>query len=123
MGLHVDIVRNEWHSGLQTLVARAFVKQGRFFVESLDGNKEWEEIASRSFLDPESGQKLDPDEDPDTFLESLHKGMSGSYLFATEAHSQSECSYDDLLTASVRSIDVPSQKGRLWRKRRLLRSG
>lgn len=122
--VHVDIIRNDWHAGHQTLVARAFVRDSTFVLEPLDDNKDWIEVVSRPFISLSVGRELYPEKDPELFIANLHEAMHGSYLFATEAHESFDCEYvEHISTIPVRDIEpgVPKRPS-LWR-RKVLRQG
>lgn len=121
MSLHVDVIKNEWHAGQQALVARAFVKDGHFVVDSLDGRKEWVEIVSRPFIEPQTGETLDPEKDSEAFLSKLNEAMHGSYLVATEAHEEEDCEYQSVVSIPVRGVEHAGAKRVPFWRRKLLR--
>lgn len=120
---HVDIIRNDWHAGHQIAVARAFIDGGRFVVEPLDGNKDWIDIASRTFLDRETGKPVEAESEPLAFLTKLNLAMQGSYLFATELHEESDCAYQGASSIPVRAVNSRVVKKQGFSLRRLLRQG
>lgn len=92
--LHVDLVKNEWLAGWQLAVAKASVNAGGIHVDATEGPTDWELVLLRPFLDSETGDVLDPEKEPDRFLERVHTAIHGTYLFATDAHELGECPFE-----------------------------
>lgn len=90
---HVDVVKNEWLAGFQYAVARVTVEASQVHVDTGEPDV-WMPIILRPFIDPESGDALYPQKDPDDFLDALPKAMHGTYLFATPPHEEGECQFD-----------------------------
>jgi len=45
-------------------------------------------------VDPDTGLKVSPADEPERFVRALHRHLSGDYLFATQAHEDGECDYE-----------------------------
>lgn len=88
--LHVEIVRNEWSSGRQRIVAK-LVLNGTGAIRA-EGSDQWTAVAMKPFVDLETGAELSA-EAGEPFLRGLHRHLRGDYLFATEAHDEGECDY------------------------------
>ena len=44
------------------------------------------------------GVDMDPDEDPEAFLQALSERLDGTYVFATEPHAEAECEHASVST-------------------------
>lgn len=97
--VHVDLVKNEWLAGYQVVVARITLSGGAIKVEAQDAD--YREVALR----PVGG--IDPETDPEGFLNTLAEHVHGSYLFATEPHQDDACKFKGMV------VPIASQSDRL----------
>src|SRR2546423_11261703 len=88
MALHVDVIKNEWAAGIQHRVAAVSVIKGDVHIDAGDPAS-WHETVMRAVAD------VEPRGNVRGFLDALHEGLSGSYLFATEPHDERSCPYRD----------------------------
>jgi hypothetical protein len=89
---HVDIVRNDWLAGRQSVVARASLADGKLTIDSPQPGT-WSEVVLRPLRDPDTGKPISADGDPDRFFAALSSQLHGSHLFATEPHEEQECPF------------------------------
>jgi hypothetical protein len=89
---HVDVVKNEWLAGYQVVVAQVSAGVEGLLINS--PNPEfWSEVVMRPIVVAETGDEVHAEKDPQRFLALLPRGIHGTYLFATEPHSERECPY------------------------------
>ena len=86
MAFHVDIIKTEPTAGTERRLAKIAVEHGQLVIESLD-EAYWQEA-----LAPVA-RKVDPDDDPEAFLDSLSERLEGTYVFATKPHDEAECEH------------------------------
>ena len=100
---HVDVVKNEWLAGFQHVVARVF-PEGDVVVVDTDDPKRWEPIILRPFVDPESGEEINPEQGAE-FVVRLHEQIKGDYLFATELHDETACPFHERLVVPIARVE------------------
>ena len=86
MAFHVDIIKTDPTAGTQRRLAKVAVEHGQLVIESPD-EAYWREALARV------GRKVDPDDDPKAFLDSLNERLDGTYVFATKPHDEAECAH------------------------------
>lgn len=101
MPLHVDVVKVDWGKGTQTRVAQVYATSDDIKV---DGG--YDDVIRRPYTDRESGKRLEPNTDPERFVEQLHTVMSGSYLVATELHDDDACLFREEETLALESAET-----------------
>jgi hypothetical protein len=101
MPLHVDAVKVDWGKGTQTRVAQVYATSDDIKV---DGG--YDDVIRRPYTDRESGKRLEPNTDPERFVEQLHTVMSGSYLIATELHDDDTCIFREEDTLALESAET-----------------
>jgi hypothetical protein len=104
---HVDIVKNEWLAGFQTVVARLALDEGKLQLDAQDPAK-WEPIVWRVVVDRETGEEIGPDRAED-FFARLHERLNGDYLFATTPHDERECPYHGQLVVPITPTEQAPQ--------------
>jgi hypothetical protein len=85
LAFHVDIIKTEPMAGTERLLARVVVEHGHVVIDSPD-EAYWRDALTRAV-------DLDPDEDPEAFLQALSERLDGTYVFATEPHDESDCEH------------------------------
>lgn len=104
MGVHVDVIRNDWAAKVQHRVAHVTFQHNRLRVEPLGpGTLGLEQIAARICTGPETGSEK---------LEKFADELIGSYLFASDIHSDDVCPFvhcDDvkMLVDEVPGLTLP----------------
>jgi hypothetical protein len=107
-GMHVDIVRNEWLAGFQTVVAQVREDLGRLVVDSAEPET-WRPIVLGSPVrEPETGELVEAEKEPGRFLQLLPRAIHSAYLFATEAHAEDRCPFAKRPLIPIRSAPDPS---------------
>jgi len=110
VSLHVDVVRNEWSAGRQTVVARVVLHGGRLSVDSPQPAT-WSEVVLRPLRDPETRHAISADVEPERFLRALSSQLHGSHLFATEPHEDPGCPFPDWHQTNVEAgVPVPARE-------------
>jgi len=95
--MHVDLVKNEWLAGLQYVAARVSLDSDHIEVDTGDPEL-WEPIVLRPIRD-EKGQEILAEKEPQEFLSALAEHIRGTYLFATQPHTEEECSFRHLVVS------------------------
>lgn len=85
MAFHVDIIKTEPIGGSERLLARVVLEHGHLAIESPD-EEYWRDALVRAV-------GMDPDEDPEAFLEALSERLDGTYVFATKPHDEADCEH------------------------------
>jgi hypothetical protein len=85
MALHVDIIKTEPLAGTERLLARVCAEHGQVVIESPD-EAYWRDALMRAV-------DMDPDQDPEAFLQALSERLDGTYVFATNPHDEAECEH------------------------------
>ena len=86
MAFHVDIIKTEPTAGTERRLAKVAVEHGQLVIESPDEGY-WQEALARVT------RKVDPDDDPEAFLDSLNGRLDGTSVFATKPHDEAECEH------------------------------
>jgi len=103
---HVDIVRNDWFNGEQYLAARATRNGHGIAVQSFDPGSDWDALLRKPLWDDDAHADVDPEHEPDHYLQILHTYWKGSYFFATGLHDDLHCAFPDASTV-VRMVPNP----------------
>lgn len=85
MALHVDIIKGEPLAGTEQVLARVVLDDGHVTIESPD-DEYWRDALARAV-------RVDPDDDPETFVNLLSERVDGTYVFATGPHDDSDCAH------------------------------
>lgn len=104
MGDHIDVVKNEWLAGFQHVVARVSVEHGQVEIDSPEPET-WEAVILRPLQTSDGEELVHPQKDPEEFLRLLPQRIHGTYLFATDVHSDEVCPFLHRPVASIRSIE------------------
>lgn len=104
MDPHVDVVKNEWLAGFQYVVARVWVDAAQVVIDSPDPDT-WMPILERPLLDRTTGELVYAEKDPDPFLSLLADNLPGTYLFATEPHTEEQCPYLHHPVLPIKSVE------------------
>lgn len=98
--MHVDIVKNEWLAGFQTVVAKLYLEDGAIRLEARDDARWRERLLARYEVD---GQRYDQ-RDPEPFLEQLVEHFRAAYLWATHLHDEHHCEIPEM-TRPIERVD------------------
>jgi hypothetical protein len=105
--LHVDIVRNEWSAGLQILLAR--VEPNGEHVRFTRTDPSAVELLQRPILQADGSQSVHLlDLGPTVAFEALRRTFDGSYLFATDPHTEDVCQFRDRDVITMRRFPSPA---------------
>jgi hypothetical protein len=102
MGVHIDVVENDWLAGQQNVVARLTVDDGTYTFESEDPTK-WLRVLGLEENPPE----LRDEQGATEFLARTAHKLQGTYVFATEPHTPDTCPYPERF-ALIRAARVPA---------------
>lgn len=75
LAFHVDIIKTEPMAGTERRLARVGLEHGQLVIES-PNEAYWRDALTRAV-------GMDPEEDPEAFLEALSERFDGTYVFAT----------------------------------------
>jgi hypothetical protein len=107
VAVHVDIVKNDWLAGVQQLLARVYVVDGRPVVDNLSG-------LSARFVDGmllSAGDGPDPSKDPRGFLGAIQHRIAGTYVFATAPHDDdADCGFHGGAVPHLEPVNVEQAK-------------
>jgi len=102
--LHVDLVRNEWDSGIQIRVAFVDVFEGRVRITPR-GDSDVSEILAHPISNPDSlGCGLVSDMGPADAFTALESTFNNEYFFATQPHSIHDCAFSSVEQVRMTSI-------------------
>lgn len=90
MSEHLDLVKNEWLSGMQIRLATVVRADGE--VNLVNVTPGWEDLLNRPIPAP-TGQIGYPGKEPDSALEMLCGFYQSEYVFATAPHDESACPF------------------------------
>jgi hypothetical protein len=90
MGVHIDVVENDWSAGRQNVVARLTFQDGTYTLESEDPSK-WLRVLGLE----ENPPPLRDEQEATEFLARIAHKLQGTYLFATEPHAMDACPYPE----------------------------
>jgi hypothetical protein len=103
MGSHVDVVKNEWLAGYQYVVARVRAVAGRVEIESPEPET-WEAVVLRP-LQVRGRAEVFAEKEPGEFLRWLPEAIHGTYLFATDVHSEESCPFQHHPMLPITSVE------------------
>jgi hypothetical protein len=91
MTTHLDVLKNEWTSGVQRRIARiTATESGVELTDAVDSD--WADRLVQPLVDPENGHWVYYEKEPEHFLFVLADRLSsGSYLVAVGPHDDAQC--------------------------------
>ena len=93
MADHIDIMKSEPTSTAEYRLACVVLSGGHIEIDAPDRDY-WRQLLRNM-------AQIDPDEHPEEFFAALHERVDGTYVYASEPHSEEDCP----VSASLRAAE------------------
>lgn len=104
----MDFVQTDWSANQQRCVAQAHLIEDHIkFIERRGHG--WEMQVMQPYFDQGSRSEIDPQRDPEVFLERISQALSGTTFFATDLHDDAHCPFAAADVISFRRPATPLQ--------------